>query len=100
MYKPLDSRLTISKSGIEGLGLFAIADIPEDTCLGITHIKSREFERGYIRTPLGGFYNHSESPNCKKVAEGLVYSLWTLKAIKAGEELTVRYTFYKPKQRR
>ena len=97
MYKPLDSRLTISKSGINGLGLFATADIPKNVCLGITHIKSREFERGYIRTPLGGLYNHSESPNCKKVAEGLVYKLWTLKVIKTGEELTAHYTFYKPK---
>ena len=100
MYKPLDPRLTISKSDIEGLGLFAIADIPKDTCLGITHIKSGRFEDGYVRTPLGGFYNHSKRPNCKKIGTGPVYSLWTLKAIKTGEELTVRYTFYKPKQRR
>ena len=95
MYNPLDSRLTISKSDIEGLGVFAIADIPEDTCLGISHIENDRFENGYMRTPLGGFYNHSNSPNCKKIQTGSVYSLWTLKAIKKGEEITVSYTLYK-----
>ncbi|MAH47089.1 hypothetical protein CMI37_14775 [Candidatus Pacearchaeota archaeon] len=95
MYNPLDFRLTISESDIEGLGLFAIADIPEDICLGISHIENERFKDGYMRTPLGGFYNHSNSPNCKKIQTGPVYSLWTLKAIKKGEEITVAYTLYK-----
>ena len=98
MYKPLHAKLTISNSDIEGLGLFAIKNILKGTYLGVTHIKNDEFEDGYVRTPLGGFYNHSDSPNCKKVGTCLVYGLETLKVIKAGEELTVDYTFYKPKQ--
>jgi hypothetical protein len=100
VYKPLDPRLTIAQSNIEGLGLFTIKDIPKDTCLGITHIKNNRFKNGYLRTPLGGFYNHSESPNCRKIELHGIYNLWTLKDIKTGEELTVDYTFYKPTQRR
>jgi SET domain-containing protein len=55
-----------------------------------------------IRTPLGGFINHSNDANCVKVElrmtnEKFDYKKWnliTLCDIKEGEELTVRYTFY------
>ncbi len=67
MYKPLPDCLTIKKSSIEGLGLFATKDINTDTFIGLTHIKDKNFENEYIRTPLGGFYNHSNEPNVRKV---------------------------------
>ena len=62
MYNPLPKELTIKKSKIDGLGLFAIEDIPKETSLGMSHVK---VDGEYIRTPLGGFYNHSDDPNCK-----------------------------------
>ena len=67
MYKPLPKFLTIKKSPIEGLGLYATEEIKANSFIGLTHIKDRNFENGYIRTPLGGFYNHSNEPNVQRV---------------------------------
>ena len=63
MYRPLPEQLTIKNSPIEGLGLFATQDIKTNSFLGITHIRDEQFENKYIRTPLGGFYNHSNNPS-------------------------------------
>ena len=63
MYRPLPKQLTIKNSGIEGLGLFAIEDIKKHSFIGVTHIRDEQFENKYIRTPVGGFYNHSNEPN-------------------------------------
>ena len=104
MYKPLPESLTIQKSSINGLGLFADQKIMRGTNLGMSHIK---WNGNMIRTPLGGFINHSNTPNTVK-AELLMtnennpkqkfdYKKWnlvTLRDIKKGEELTLRYTFY------
>ena len=59
--------MTIKKSPIEGLGLYATEDIKANTFLGLTHVQNKYFENGYIRTPLGGFYNHSNEPNVRRV---------------------------------
>ena len=67
MYKPLPNCLTIKKSSIEGLGLFATEEIKANCYIGLTHIKDKDFENSYIRTPLGGFYNHSNEPNVRRV---------------------------------
>ena len=102
MYNPLPESLTIQQSGIDGLGLFAKEGIAQGTNLGMTHIK---LNGNMVRTPLGGFINHSNTPNVVKVEllmtnEGKIkfnYKKWnlvTLRDIKKGEELTVRYTFY------
>ena len=68
-YQPLPDSLTIQPSRIHGLGLFATEDIPEGTNLGIAHVliphAEKTFAQSYCRTPLGGFYNHSDSPNCE-----------------------------------
>ena len=96
MYNPLPKCLTIGKSEIHGLGLFAVEYIVSGTVLGISHVKRDGCENGYIRTPLGGFYNHSEAPNCKTwLVDDLIY-LVTLEDIEAGEELTSEYKLYKP----
>ena len=96
MYKPLPESLTIKQSGINGLGLFAKEGIAQGTNLGTTHYK---LNGDYIRTPLGGFINHSNTPNVVKVElKADQYKKWnliTLRDIKAEEELTIRYTFYK-----
>ena len=63
MYKPLPKQLTIKKSPIEGLGLYATENIKKDSFIAITHVRDEQFENKYIRTPVGGFYNHSNEPN-------------------------------------
>jgi len=99
MYKPLPESVTIKQSRINGLGLFADQAIKQGTNLGTSHLKLGE---QIIRTPLGGFINHANEPNCTKVslhANGNEpahkrWNLVTIKDIKKGEELTLRYTFY------
>ena len=113
MYRPLPSYLTIKSSGIHDLGLFTLENIVLGTNLGMSHIEIgdkmiRTPRLGIIRTPLGGFINHSGNANCVKVELRMTnqdkpdlkfnYKKWnlvTLRDIKEGEELTVRYTFYK-----
>ena len=111
-YQPLPDCITIKKSEIHGLGLFATKDIPKGTNLGIAHIKiphgENDFEQSYCRTPLGGFYNHSDKPNCE-IRSTLKYfydstspirlvttilELFTKKKIKKGQELTSKYILY------
>ena len=92
-YKPLPDSLTIKKSNIEGLGLFAVKTIAKNTDLGMTHFSYGEL---LIRTPLGGFINHSLKPNCKKIDLDQEWHLKTLVDIKKHEELTLKYTMYNP----
>jgi len=63
MFRPLPEQLTIKNSPIEGLGLFATQDIKKHSFIGVTHVRDEQFENKYIRTPIGGFYNHSNEPN-------------------------------------
>tara|TARA_B110000495_G_C22670771_1_gene396466 strand:+ start:337 stop:636 length:300 start_codon:yes stop_codon:yes gene_type:complete len=93
-YRPLPYYLTIKESKVEGLGLFATQAILSNILLGITHVKNDDFEDGYIRTPLGGFINHSENPNCEKIENHGIVELRTSKEIKKNEELTLKYTLY------
>jgi len=95
-YLPLPDNVTINGSSVHGLGLFATKHIPEDYNFGITHVADARFEDGYIRLPLGGFFNHSETPNCKAVNEGEFRYLISLREIEKGEEITALYTLYKP----
>ena len=95
MYRPLPDELTIKNSPIEGLGLFATSNIKANSFIGITHIRDEQFENKYIRTPLGGFINHSDDPNCQKYPKDQFYFIKTIKEIKKGEELFLNYTFYK-----
>ena len=98
MYKPLPDGITITKSGIDGLGVVATKDFEANIVLGIAHIVNKSFPHGYIRTALGAFYNHSDTPNCT-VLNGYwhqipVKYLMTSCSIKAGEELTATYSLY------
>ena len=105
MYKPLPESLTIKTSNVDGLGLFAKEGIAQGTNLGMSHVV---IGSGIIRTPMGGFINHSNDANTVKVELRIdekddellkiatkKWNLVTLRDIKEGEELTVRYTFYK-----
>lgn len=93
-YRPLPDVVTIQSSPVDGLGLFAAVDIPQGYELGISHVKDTRFENDYIRTPLGGFYNHSSNPNCEAYPDGDFIRLKTTKNISAGEELTGFYWLY------
>jgi SET domain-containing protein len=93
-YNPLPGYLTISKSLNEGLGLFFIGKVKKDTVIGMSHIM---IDGEILRTPLGGFYNHSDKPNCIKIKIGNRWYLKTLRDIELDEELTVKYTFYCPR---
>jgi len=105
MYKPLPHGLFIKESRIDGQGLYTKKKLTKDTNLGLSHVALGKL---ILRTPMGGFINHSDKPNCVKV-ESVIrqrvtplydhdftkWDLVTIKDIEAGEELTVRYTFYK-----
>lgn len=96
-YKPLPEYLAIGPSDIHGAGIFAQDDIPNDIEIGISHIYDPNFQHDYIRTPLGGFINHSEEPNCELVEDNDdtdYRRLKTVKKIEAGKELTVKYSLY------
>lgn len=96
-YKPLDDRLTIKSSTIDGLGLFATEDLPVGENLGISHVYDERFTNQFIRTPLGGFINHSDTPNLKAYINADFRYIKTLRHIKAGEELTLEYNLYNVK---
>ena len=104
MYKPLPESVTIKESDINGLGLFADQKIMRGTNLGMSHLKIGDT---IFRTPLGGFINHANEPNCDKAELRMTsedmqghqyhYKKWNLitgQDIKKGEELTLKYTFY------
>jgi|TARA_B110000240_G_scaffold21788_1_gene22114 hypothetical protein len=110
-YKPLPTGLFIKDSNIEGQGLFTTRDLIAGCELGESHyridtsgiesINEEENKNLFIRTPLGGFINHNEEPNCHRsqirIKPG--FDKWIITVIKnitAGEELTLKYTMYKP----
>ena len=98
MYSPLPEDLEIRESEIHGHGLFACVRIPTGTVLGVTHVEDERFTHGWIRTPLGGFYNHSNLPNCELVRD-LSSSperkvLKTARPVQEGQEITCRYTIW------
>ena len=86
MYRPLPDGLTIKNSPIEGLGLFTNVDIQKNTFIGVTHIRDEQFENKYIRTPLGGFYNHSDDPTVVRMVTD------SLPKLKFGDVLDVDAT--------
>ena len=75
MYRPLPKQLTIKNSAIEGLGLFATEEIKKNSFIGVTHIRDEQFENKYIRTPVGGFYNHSNEPNVMRMVSDTLPTL-------------------------
>ena len=120
MYRPLPTNLTVQDSKIDGLGLFAKTKIQKNSFIGITHVKHEDFQDMYIRTPLGGFYNHSKNPNVIKISSDNLpkydfgqniehkvkeflehknnnlkyFYLVSVRDIEPGEEIVAKYTFY------
>ena len=100
MYKPLPDSVTIKESSIDGLGLFATERITKGTLIGITHHVNSNSQDGVIRTPLGGFGNHSDTPNCfKLLMEDTTWWIGAKEDIMAGEELTWQYSLYSIKKK-
>ena len=97
VYKPLPEYLAIGPSDIDGAGIFAQEDVPGDIEIGVSHIYDTNFQHNYIRTPLGGFINHSENPNCELIEddENSDYmKIKTICKIEQGQELTLKYSLY------
>jgi len=91
-YQALPEGLHIQDSPIAGQGLFTKKDLKAGTLLGMSHLIIDEI---IYRMPLGGFINHSDTPNCLKYYEDGFYFIQTKLSIKAGEELFLKYSFYK-----
>ena len=93
-YRPLPDIVHLDYSPIDGMGVFAKFDLDGKICIGITHIAPIKKDLGRQRTPLGGFINHSDNPNCFIVVETEFSRVYTVRPIMQGEELTVYYTGY------
>ena len=94
-YRPLPDYLTVENSPIQGLGLFARESINKGVMIGKIHVPDPNQEGEYIRTPLGGFGNHSDEPNCSKILmEDGSWRIFANRDIVGGEELTWSYTLY------
>lgn len=93
-HSPLPGNVYIDNSPIHGMGLFAKSQITKGHDFGITHVADKRFNNGYIRTPFGGFINHSYNPNCEIVEEGDTLHVRTLTDVNEGDELTVDYRPY------
>ena len=94
-YNPLPDNLEIKKSDIDGHGIFAKHNLKKGVDLGSTHIKVPMIY-GYVRTPLGGFVNHSIDNNCilyvkEDWDDYMIYNIITIKKIIANEEILLNY---------
>ena len=116
LYKPLPFGLVIAESQINGQGLFTTRRLVAGTNLGMSHV---ELGKLILRTPMGGFINHSNNPNCVKVKSLLTRQEWNhrtdlpddkydlnftkwnlmvIEDIEEGEELTLKYKWYDPEK--
>ena len=105
-YKAVPPCIEIRNTEESGHGLYATIDIPAGSYLGITHValtveQEDLVRRNYVRTPIGGLINHSETPNCVLLKHpqperpgqlGLLTHMWAILPIKNGTELTCFYT--------
>ena len=112
-YRPLPDGLYIGVSSIEGQGLYTDRALTKGCQLGESHyriatndipsVNTEENKSILIRTPLGGFINHSDKPNCHRsqirVKPG--FDKWTITVVEdvsPGDELTLKYTMYDPRK--
>ena len=91
MYQALPRGCYIDYSSIAGQGLFSRLPLAVGAELGMSHLI---IDEEIIRTPLGGFINHSDTPNCEKYQIGDRYYIKRIKPIRPQQELTLSYTFY------
>lgn len=108
-YRPLPKCITIKKSKIHGLGVFATENIYKRNFIANpianSHFKVEidDEDVRLLRLEVGGFINHSNTPNLiiKSTLTPLpfdhyqnweYFGIFPIRDIKAGEELTVDYT--------
>jgi len=99
-YKPLPDTVEIKPSSIHGHGIFCKRSMGHNKLVGVSHrriivptdLAMKPVKIELIRTPLGGFINHSFTPNCTLFEKDAVtLMLVSLKPIALGEELTLNY---------
>ena len=100
-YNPLPAGITVAASGIAGQGLFTTRRLVMGTLLGISHYR---IDGEYIRTPLGGFINHADEPNCARnqvrIRPGFDrWNIVVIEDIEEGDELTLKYKLYDPQKK-
>ena len=102
-------RYVIKRTAI-GLGFFTLVPIPNDKkiieYIGLILTKEEADKKGgkylmtideeYLidgspRSNIARYINHSCQPNAKAYNTGLRVWIWSLRAIKAGEEITIDY---------
>ena len=91
----------VGESAIHGRGLFASADIPKETLIGVfdgprtkrdgPHVLWVEDEDGVVYGVRGTnelrFLNHADKPNAELDGQ----ELWSLRRIRRGQEITIHY---------
>lgn len=97
LYSPQPEGVRLGHSSIHGNGIFATRNFPPGSVLGVSHIDdySGQFQNDLIRTPLGGYINHSEFPNCHIIQRGKYHYIETIHDVQEGEEFTTRYRDHK-----
>ena len=71
-YQALPKVLEIKNSPVAGQGVFAKEDISTGTALGVSHLIIDDIIH---RTPLGGFYNHSNEPTVIRMVSDVLPKL-------------------------
>lgn len=87
---PLPDGLYLDESAVHGLGIFAESEIKRDTTIGIGFAEVVGLPspfRGW-----GGWINHSNTPNVKRVKNGQFHIIIAIRDIDIDEELFLMYT--------
>lgn len=103
-YTALPTFLYPSASKIAGTGIFTHMVIKPEQLLGVGHfdlnkvsLTEEEYKvfkhipQGFLRSPLIGFMNHADEPNCEIVEIGRFTVVKTIKRINVNGELTLDY---------
>ena len=86
----LSKRVQTDNSPLEGVGLFALEDIPEDFLIHETHVYDEKW--GWVNISPNYKFNHSrKQENCKLVKTESHMYLVSLRKISKGEELLANY---------
>ena len=93
-HSPLPDEVYIEKSPIHGMGIFTKVDIVKGHEFGVSQVADKRFDNGYIRTPLGGFINHSYEPNAELYDDDDTIRMRAIKDISKDTEITVNYAPY------
>lgn len=92
-FSPLPNTVFLARSRVHGWGIFSKYSMDENTHVGVSHIPDNRFENGHIRTPVGGFINESEEPNCFLEWDNNQkwWEIVTGEVIMPGDELFLKY---------